>query len=122
MKKLLSIFFLFALCLPAVRASDAATIKENMIKRLPQVRLLKSKGLIGENHLGYLEVVKGALPAADKKVFEEENADRQKVYEAIARQQGGSAKMVGEMRAKKILERARPGEYFKKADGTWSRN
>lgn len=121
MKKITALFILFCLCLPALQANNAETIKQNMIKRLPRIQELKKDGLIGENQQGYLEAVQSSLPAADKEVIEAENADRKSVYEAIARQQGTTSELVGKLRAKKIFEQAKSGEFLKQEDGTWSR-
>jgi len=121
MKKITALFILFCLCLPALQANNAETIKQNMIKRLPRIQELKKDGLIGENQLGCLEAVQSSLPAADKEVIEAENTDRKSVYEAIARQQGTTAELVGKLRAKKIFEQAKAGEFLKQEDGSWSK-
>jgi len=121
MKKITALFILFCLCLPALQANNAETIKQNMIKRLPRIQELKKDGLIGENQQGYLEAVQSSLPAADKELIEAENADRKSVYEAIARQQGTTAELVGKLRAKKIFEQAKSGEFLKQEDGTWKK-
>ena len=121
MKKITALFILFCLCLPALQANNAETIKQNMIKRLPRIQELKKDGLIGENQQGYLEAVQSNLPAADKELIEAENADRKAVYEAIARQQGTTAELVGKLRAKKIFEQAKSGEFLKQEDGTWKK-
>ena len=121
MKKLTALFILFCLCLPALQANNAETIKQNMIKRLPRIQELKKDGLIGENQQGFLEAVQSSLPAADKEAIEAENADRKAVYEAIARQQGTTAELVGKLRAKKIFEQAKSGEFLKQEDGTWKK-
>jgi len=121
MKKITALFILFCLCLPALRANNAETIKQNMIKRLPRIQELKKDGMIGENQQGYLETVQSNIPAADKALVEAENADRKTVYEAIAKQQGTTVELVGKLRAKKIFEQAKTGEFLKQEDGSWSK-
>lgn len=121
MKKTTALFILFCLCLPALRANNAETIKQNMIKRLPRIQELKKDGMIGENQQGYLEAVQNNIPAADKELVEAENADRKPVYEAIARQQETTVELVGKLRAKKIFEQAKTGEFLKQEDGSWSK-
>jgi hypothetical protein len=59
------------------------------------------------------------LPAAA--LVKAENRDRQLVYQAIARQQGTTAAVVGRRRALQIAENARPGEWLQDASGTWHR-
>jgi uncharacterized protein YdbL (DUF1318 family) len=120
MRKILPFFVLFALyCIPSLPANNAETIKQNMLKRRPRIQELKREGLIGENHEGYLAVVDKSLPAADKNILDDENKDRKEVYEAIAKQQGSNARTVGQLRAKRIFEQARSGEYLKSEGGSW---
>ena len=58
MKKVLialaALMFAMPTFLPVVCAQDAATIKQNMINRLPAIAALKSKGVIGEDNCGFL--------------------------------------------------------------------
>ncbi|MDD3694393.1 MAG: YdbL family protein [Lentisphaeria bacterium] len=123
MKNILALLCLFAFCLPfyavELNAQDAQSIKQNMVKRLPRINELKKKGLIGETHKGYLGAVKASLPAAERKLMDEENADRKKVYEAIAKQQGSSPILVGERRAKTLFSQAKSGEFLQENNGNW---
>ncbi len=48
-----------------------------------------------------------------------ENKDRQMVYDAIAKQQGTTAAVVGQRRALQIAKKAKPGEWLQDADGKW---
>lgn len=125
MKKMLIVFAVLMLAvpsfLPVASAQDAATIKQNMIKRLPSITELKTKGLIGEDNLGYLAAVSGQLSAADQEIINAENADRKTVYEAIARQTGANAELVGKQRAKQIAQQAAAGEFVMDEQGKWSK-
>ncbi len=101
---------------PAFGFADAG-IKDRMKSRLPMILQLKAKGIVGENHLGYLEFVgkakeKAALVAA-------ENADRKKVYTAIAEKNKTSVQNVGTRRALQIAKKTTPGHWIKGADGKW---
>jgi uncharacterized protein YdbL (DUF1318 family) len=96
----------------------AGGIKERMKTRLPIIIELKGKGIVGENFFGYLEFV-GAKKEKPE-VVAAENADREKVYAAIAKQQGTTAELVGKRRALQIAQKARPGEWLKDADGNWN--
>lgn len=96
---------------------SASSIKARMKSRLPVIIELKEKGLIGENNRGLLEFVgdkqeKAAVVAA-------ENEDRKKVYEAIAKQQGTTAELVGKRRALQIIQKAGPGEWVQDESGKW---
>ena len=98
--------------------AGANDIKARMQERLPTIVTLKAEGLIGENNKGYLEFVPGAAMKNDS-VVSAENQDRQAVYSAIAKQQGTSAKLVGERRAIQISEKAKPGEWLQDKSGKW---
>jgi hypothetical protein len=118
----ISSLFVFLACFifmttVAHSASDAATIKEEMAARLPEINALKDQGFIGENNKGFLEYL------TDNKVayalVQDENADRTIVYTAIAKSQGASPALVGERRANMIRENGQAGHWFQKPDGTW---
>lgn len=125
MKKMLIVFAVLMLALPAflpvASAQDAATIKQNMINRLPAIAAMKSKGLAGEDNRGYLAAVSSQLSAADQAVIDAENADRKVVYEAIAQKTGATADLVGKQRAKQLAEQASAGEYIMDENGTWKK-
>ena len=95
----------------------ADDIKSRMKQRLPVIIELKTKGIVGENSAGYLEFVGAKREKAD--VVAAENDDRQTVYEAIAKQQGTTAELVGKRRALQIAKKAAPGEWVKDANGKW---
>jgi hypothetical protein len=88
-----------------------------MLARLPEIKALKDKGLIGENNKGFLEFV--GQQQEKPKVVAAENQDRQMVYKAIAKQQGTTVDLVGKHRAIQIANKARPGEWLQDADGKW---
>jgi uncharacterized protein YdbL (DUF1318 family) len=97
--------------------ASSKAIKKRMIERLPTIRALKEKGLIGENNKGYLEFVGSQKEKAD--VVKAENNDRKKVYGAIAKQQGTTVELVGKHRAIQLAKRAKPGEWLQDANGKW---
>ena len=94
-------------------------IKERMKSRLPAIMNLKAKGIIGENNQGYLEFVGKSKEQAG--LVAAENADRKKVYTAIAKKNKTTVQNVGVRRALQIAEKARPGHWIKSADGKWSK-
>ncbi len=112
---LLPVFILGIMLTNAYASSKA--IKKRMIERLPTIRALKEKGLVGENNKGYLEFVGSKKEKTD--VIEAENTDRKKVYGAIAKQQGTTVELVGKHRAIQIARKAKPGEWLQDADGKW---
>jgi uncharacterized protein YdbL (DUF1318 family) len=94
-------------------------IKERMRDRLPRIIELKAAGVIGENNQGFLSHVGDRKP--DPALVDAENKDRKRVYEAIAKQQGTTAAVVGQRRAMQIAEKAKPGEWLQDAGGKWTR-
>ncbi len=92
-------------------------IKSRMQARLPQIIKLKTQGLIGENNRGLLELRSADKSGAD--IVNSENSDRQKIYNAIGKQQGASATLVGQKRAQQIRAKAAKGEWLQKPDGQW---
>ena len=98
-------------------AAFADDIKARMKNRLPVIKKLKSQGIVGEDNAGFLQFVGDKKASAD--VVAAENKDRQSVYEAIAKQQGTTAELVGRRRALQNQKRAEPGEWVQDASGQW---
>ena len=96
---------------------SAQEIQARMIARLPTIKALKDKGLVGENNKGFLEFIGQQKEKQD--VVTAENQDRQQVYEAIAKQQGTTVELVGQHRAIQIAQKAQPGEWLQDANGKW---
>ena len=88
-----------------------------MKSRLPKIVQLKAAGVIGETHAGFLAFVGTKKEAQD--LVAAENQDREKVYQAIAKQQGTTPQVVGQRRALQIAKKAKPGEWLQDADGKW---
>jgi len=103
----------------AVNAAGASAedIKARMIERLPAIKALKDKGLVGENNLGYLEFI--GSQKENQNLIDAENNDRRLVYEAIAKQQNTTIELVGKHRAIQIAEKAQPGDWLQDATGKW---
>jgi uncharacterized protein YdbL (DUF1318 family) len=74
-------------------SASADDVKTRMKKRLPVLKELKAKGIVGEDKQGYLQFVGAKKEKAD--VIAAENKDRKTVYAAIAKQQGTTAELVG---------------------------
>ena len=97
--------------------ASAKEIRDRMIARLPEIKALKAKGLVGENNKGYLEFV--GQQKEKQEVVTAENQDRQKVYKAIAKQQATTVALVGKHRAIQIAAKAPAGEWLQDANGKW---
>ena len=92
-------------------------IKARMKARLPILLELKAKGIIGEDFKGYIQFV--GQKKEREEVVNAENADREKVYAAIAKQQGTTAELVGKRRALQIAKKAKAGEWLQDQSGKW---
>ncbi len=111
--------FCILLCSINAQAGSAKDIMAKMQARLPEINQLKTKGVIGEGRDGYLALINNSqdnLP-----LLKAENNDRQKIYTAIARQQGSTIVQVGQRRALQITQRARAGTWLQTNKGTWYR-
>jgi len=109
----LLLFIVFA----AGALASAKEIRARMLARLPEIKVLKDKGLVGENNKGFLEFV--GRQKEKQEVVTAENRDREMVYKAIAKQQGTAVELVGKHRAIQIANKARPGEWLQDANGKW---
>jgi len=112
---ILPVFILGILITNAYASSKA--IKQRMIERLPVIKSLKDKGIVGENNKGYLEFIGKKKEKAN--VIKAENKDRKLVYGTIAKQQGTTAAVVGKHRAIQIANKAQPGTWLQDANGKW---
>ena len=92
-------------------------LKSRMRARLPVINDLKARAVVGENNQGYLVMLKGQTEKKD--LVAAENADRQKVYQAIARKQGTTAELVGKRRAIQIAKKSAPGRWLQNPEGQW---
>lgn len=98
-------------------AEDMNAVKAHMEKRLPIIIELKSKGIIGENNMGYLQFIGGKREKED--IVQAENQDRRKVYESIAKKEQTSIDQVGQLKALQIAGKARKGEWLQDQNGKW---
>src|SRR5262249_53577496 len=80
----------------------------------------KAAGLVGERPDGYLAAVQPNSPPDIAALVKEINAKRRAAYEDIARKQNVPVDEVGALTAEKIKAKARAGEYFLNANGTWT--
>ncbi len=95
----------------------ADDIKLRIKNRLPVIRELKTRGIVGEDNKGLLQFV-GAKKEKSE-VVAAENKDRMTIYAAIAKKQGVTPELVGQRRALQISQKARAGEWLQDAGGKW---
>ena len=103
--------------LAAAWPAVAQGIKERMKERLPVIAELKKQGVIGENNRGYLGFV--GSQKSHEQLVADENQDRKTIYAHIASQQNTQLAVVEKNRALQLAQRAAPGTYIQKPDGTW---
>ena len=92
-------------------------IKARIKARRPTILELKAAGIIGENSAGYLEF-RGSQKK-NEELVKAENSDRKIVYKKIGEKTGTTAEVVGQRRALKIAELAKPGDWFQNQSGKW---
>jgi len=115
---LFSILTAAALCLTAaggIAALDAAPAYAQA-KPLDAPR---SSGIVGERYDGYAIVRDAKAPADIRKLVENANAERRKVYTEQAAAKGAPAEEVGKVYAGQIMSAAPSGWWFQGADGAW---
>ena len=88
--------------------------------RFDQVRAYKEKGAIGENNLGYLELLSEDVEA--QALVKAENKDRRQIYQAILEQNNlpaGELDKVEKAFAQVQRDKAAPGDKIQDPEGQW---
>lgn len=80
---------------------------------------LRQSGAVGERYDGYVVVRSAAAGAAA--VAAKVNAQRRRIYQTRAKEQGITASQVGTVYAPKIFSGAPAGTWFQAANGSWRR-
>ena len=78
------------------------------------------EGVIAERYDGYVEM-RTSGPSAAASLVKDVNSQRRAIYEKRAKEQNVPATAVGILFAKKIVESAPSGTYFKMQDGSYKR-
>ncbi len=102
---------------------SALQIAKNRRLRSSEIQGLKNNRIVGEDRDGYLDLRKAPADAAylsyANSVINAENADRTVLYLANAQSQSRPLEMAESDYAKLWYDRAFPGEWVQKEDGTW---
>ncbi len=129
MKSVNAIFFIFLITLGLIsfaaigQETNLRELQARIRERLPRINELKQAEMVGENNQGYLTVRK--KPAREeqaqevKKLVEQENNDRKKVYTMIGIQHNAPLELVGRRRARQIFKAAIPGVWVQTQEGEW---
>jgi len=99
-------------------------VAANRRLRSGEIQQLKNDGIVGEDRDGYLDLRK---PPTDPKylayaqgVMADETADRSFLYLTNAQAQNKPLEMIESEYAQLWRDRAFPGEWIQKEDGTWT--
>jgi uncharacterized protein YdbL (DUF1318 family) len=101
---------------PAVKSA-----LESRKARFGELKALKTKGMVGENNRGYVQVMGGG--SAVKALVNAENRDRKFVYESIVEQNGIDADglaTVEKVFARVQRDKAERGEKVQDESGQWN--
>ena len=77
----------------------------------------RASGAVGERFDGFATVRDGGGDV--QQLVDQVNAERRKVYESVAAQQGTNANAVGRVYAQEIIEGAPGGTWFLDENGNW---
>lgn len=93
-----------------------AALKTRFEQRRARLLELKNQGSIGETFKGYVDFVKQPV---EQELVQAENADRQTLYEMIAKEQNLTVAEVEKRGAKRHFDRAESGHWLKYPSGQW---
>jgi uncharacterized protein YdbL (DUF1318 family) len=79
---------------------------------------LRAAGVIAERYDGFVEVRQGGSGEA-KQIVNSVNAERRRIYQKRADEQGVSIDQVGRVYAQQIFQKAPAGTYFRREDGSY---
>lgn len=108
----------------AAQPEEWTQLQQRFAARDAQVQQIKASRMAGEASTGYLEVPDAsvgapAITADARRVMDEENTDRRRLYLLIAEREGVPAEAVADRAARRNFARARPGELLRYPDGIW---
>jgi uncharacterized protein YdbL (DUF1318 family) len=113
---------LLPLAAHAAAASREEELRKSFEQRYPKLAELKKAGTVGETFHGYVELVdEKSKDKEAKEQVDAENDDRKELYKLIADKEKTTAEKVAERNAKRVFEKAKPGEYLKGEDGKWKK-
>lgn len=115
---LMGSMLLGSVCLGA--DDDAAALRERFKKRLTALNKARDDQKVGESALGYVQAVKKDFLEDKelKKLVEEENADRKKLYELL-KSPDATAEVVGKRNGLRNFRNAKATHYLQTEKGEW---
>jgi uncharacterized protein YdbL (DUF1318 family) len=107
----------------AKEEQSSLEIAANRRKRSGQIQQLKNDGVVGEDRDGYLDLRRQPKDAKylqyAQGIVTDENADRAFLYLSNAQSQNKPLEMIEREYAQLWSDRAFPGEWIQKENGTW---
>ncbi len=94
--------------------ATAVSVEERRRRRIGEIQNLKNNRVVGENHLGLLEIrtePPGEFGDYAKRIVAEENEDRLKLMNQLASNESVPVTTIQERQAKLFFERAFSGEW-----------
>ncbi len=110
--------FSFLLVVCSLGSLSFADGLDKMRARVGKIVELKEKGVIGEQTNGLLAIIK-SLSKEDKTNVEEENTDRESVYQERAKKQGVPLETLKHVLASKRIDQEPSGRMVPDKDGQW---
>lgn len=104
----------------AVVADQKSDLQARFMERLAPINQLKRDGKVGETFDGLVEAVRNVVLEKDqKKLVDDENADRNLLYRLIADEEATTVGKVAERNALRQYKNGKKGDWFKLKDGQW---
>ena len=80
----------------------------------------RSKGMLGENASGYVEMTPRA-DASSQDLMDEINTKRKAKYQSIANEQNTALENIEKIAGEKITGKLPAGQFYKDASGKWNK-
>jgi len=110
----------WGLLVSAVVGLSAHADLESLKARLPDLVQAKEAGLVGEQRDGLVGIVDaGKATATVKKLVEEENADRRKLYQERAKEQNKTIDVFSAVMGEARIKGEKAGRKVQSPTGTW---
>ena len=81
----------------------------------------RAQGAIGERFDGFAAVRDKSAPAATRKLVEDINSKRRKLYNQVSTREGTTLEAVGRIYAREIVENVPAGTWILRENGQWTK-
>ena len=100
--------------------SDVKAAIERRKERRPALTSFEAKGAIGENARGLVEVKNASAGSDVSSIAQEENSDRNIIYNYVSSKNGAAQDETGKLFAKRIQADVPQGTPIEAPDGSWN--